>query len=111
MRTVNRKIRPGERRRVMCDHCNTLWDKRLLRRDSDGLWTCPQEGPGKASVELTKGNAAHLKAFAERLRVPAELTGRYGDIAVTAIASETPGVLGEDGTPITGEDGVYLHQG
>lgn len=73
----------------MCDHCNTLWDKRLLYRDSDGLWTCPQEGKGRASVELTKGNAEHLKAFAERLRVPTEVTGKYGDKTVTPIPGGT----------------------
>lgn len=56
-----------------------------MRRDASGLWVCPQEGPGKDGVTLTKGNADHLKAFAERLRVPTEITGRYGDISVTAI--------------------------
>ncbi len=110
MRTSGRHIRPGERRRIQCDHCNSLWDKRQLYRDSDGLWTCPQEGKGKASVELTKGNAAHLKAFAERQHVPGEITGRYGNIDCTPISSQTPGILAEDGTPLTGEDGVYLHQ-
>lgn len=96
-RTVGRKIRPGERRRIQCDHCNTLFDKRLLRRDSDGLWTCPQEGNGRASVELTKGNAEHLKAFAERTRVPTEITGRYGDKSVTAL----PGRI------VPNQDGVF----
>ena len=111
MRTVNRKIRPGERRRILCDYCSTLWDKRDLRRDASGLWVCPQEGPGRDGVTLTKGNAEALRAYANRLRVPGEITGRYGDVSVTAQENTTRNILQEDGTPITGEDGVYITQG
>jgi hypothetical protein len=36
------------------------------------------------------------------------MTGRYGDVDVTAQANATGNVLGEDGTPITGESAVYI---
>ncbi len=108
MRTVGRKIRPGERRRHLCDHCNTLFDKRDLRRDAEGLWTCQQEGPGRDGTTLTRGNAEALRAYAQRLRVPGEITGRYGETAVTPMSSKTGNILDEERTPITSEDGVYI---
>ena len=85
MRTVGHKIRPGERRRIYCDRCNTLWDKRDLKRDAEGMWVCPQEGPGRDGATLTRGNAEHLRAYAERLRVPGEITGRYPPAAVEVL--------------------------
>lgn len=94
----------------MCDRCNTLWDKRLLRRDSEGMWVCPQEGPGRDGRTLTEGNAEALRAFAQRLRVPGEITGQYPDPDVTALVAATGNLLAEDGTPLTAEDGVYLLQ-
>lgn len=108
MRTVGRSIRPGERRRIQCDYCNTLWDKRLLRRDASGLWVCPQEGPGRDGVTLTRGNAEASRAAAQRLRVPAELTGNYGTIPVQVEDRITANLLAEDGTPLLTEDGYYL---
>jgi hypothetical protein len=110
-RTVGRKIRPGEKRRAQCGHCNTLWDLRDLRRDSDGLWTCPQEGPGKGAVALTRGNAEGLRDYAQRLRPTPGMTGRYGDKAVTPTANLTGMLLSEDGDPITTEDGINILQG
>ncbi len=108
MRTVGRRIKPGERRRIKCDRCNTLWDKRELRRDAEGMWVCPQEGPGRDGATLTRGNADALRAYAQRLRVPGEITGRYGDTAVTATANKTGNLLTEDGIPLTTEDGIYI---
>lgn len=108
MRTVGRKIKPGERRRIKCDHCSTLWDKRQLRRDADGLWTCPQEGPGLSAVALTRGNAEALRDYAQRLRVPGEITGRYGDKDVTPLSAKTGNITDEEHTPLTAEDGVYI---
>jgi hypothetical protein len=108
MRTSGRRIKSGERRRIQCDHCNALFDKRLLHRDGEGLWTCPQEGPGRDAVTLTRGNAEALRDFTQRLRVPPEITGRYGNIPVEALANKSGNILGEDGTPITGEDEVYI---
>jgi len=108
MRTVGRRIRPGERRRVQCDRCNTLWDKRQLRRDAEGMWVCPQEGPGRDGVTLTRGNAEASRASAQRLRVPAELTGNYGTIPVQVEDPITANVLEEDGTPVLTEDDHYV---
>jgi hypothetical protein len=90
MRTVGRKIRPGERRRIQCDHCNALFDKRQLRRDAEGLWTCPQEGPGRDGTTLTRGNAEALRAFTQRLRPTSEVTGRYPEDDMTPIPGLTP---------------------
>ena len=103
MRTVGRKIRPGERRRWKCDRCNTLWDKRDLKRDGEGMWVCPQEGSGRDGATLARGNAEHLRAYAERLRVPGEITGRYGNTAVEALPLVV-NLLQEDGFPILTED-------
>lgn len=75
-----------------------------------GLWRCSCVGNERDAVTLTQGNAEASRAAAQRLRVPAELTGRFQNDQVTPITSQTPGILAEDGTPLTGEDGVYLHQ-
>jgi hypothetical protein len=60
---------------------------------------------------LTRGNAEALRAYAQRLRTPGEVTGRYGETAVTALANKTGNITDEEGTPITTEDGVYILQG
>lgn len=77
MRTVGSRIRTGERRRIICDYCGTLWDKRDLHRDAQGLWVCPQEGTGRDAITLTKANVASAKAYAAGARTPAEISGRY----------------------------------
>lgn len=111
MRTVGRKIRPGEKHRWRCDRCNTLWDKRDLRRDGEGMWVCPQEGPGRDGATLSRGNAEALRTYAHRLKPAVERVGKYGNPDVTAQANKTGNILDEDGTPITGEDGIYILQG
>lgn len=54
------------------------------------MWVCPQEGPGRDGATLTRGNVEHLRAYAERLRVPGEITGRYPPAAVTALPGPIP---------------------
>ena len=99
-RTVGRKIRNGERKRWKCDRCNTLWDKRDLKRDGEGMWVCPQEGPGRDGATLSRGNAEHLRSYVQRLRVTPERVGQYGTTAVTAIPG--PGnAFDSDGETIT----------
>lgn len=73
-----------------------------------GLWRCSCVGNERDAVTLTQGNAEASRAAAQRLRVPAELTGRFQNDVVTALAPSTGNILGEDLTPITGEDGVYI---
>lgn len=97
MRTVGRKIRPGEKHRWKCDRCGTLWDKRDLRRDGEGMWVCPQEGPGLDGATLSKGNAEHLRGYVQRLKPAVERVGRYGNPDVSAISAITAGLLTESG--------------
>lgn len=106
-RTVGRHIRNGERRRIFCDYCSALRDKRELTRDRMGLWRCSCVGRERDAVTLTQGNAEASRAAAQRLRVPAELTGRFQNDVVTAIRAETGNLRLEDGTPMILEDGVY----
>jgi len=73
-----------------------------------GLWRCSCVGRERDAVTLTQGNAEASRAAAQRLRVPAELTGRFQNDTVTAIADKTGNMAAEDLTPFTGEDGVYL---
>lgn len=108
MRTVGRRIRPGEKHRWKCDRCNTLWDKRDLRRDGEGMWVCPQEGPGRDGATLSRGNAEALRSYVQRLRPAVIRVGQYGSTAVDDLESVSGNVLGEDGTPVTGEDDVYV---
>lgn len=111
MRTVGRHIRPGERRRIQCDHCNALFDKRDLRRDAEGLWTCQQEGRGRDGTTLTRGNAEALRAFAQRSRVSPERTGLYPTDNMTPIASLTGMLTTEAAEPLLTEDGTYILMG
>lgn len=107
-RTVGRKIRPGERHRWRCDRCNTLWDKRDLRRDGEGMWVCPQEGPGLDGATLSKGNAEALRTYAQRLRPAVERVGRYGNPDVDPLLGVL-NLLQETGAPITTEaDGPLI---
>lgn len=73
-----------------------------------GLWRCSCVGNERDAVTLTQGNAEASRAAALRLRVPAELTGRFQNDQVTALPSTTGNILAEDGTPITAEDGTYF---
>src|SRR6478735_9584413 len=110
-RTVGRHIKPGERRRWTCDYCSALRDRRELSRDASGLWRCSCVGNERDQVTLTRGNAESLRAYASGLRVPPEQAGLYPVIDVTAQGNSTGNILAEDGTPLTGEDGVYLMRG
>lgn len=107
-RTVGRKIRPGERRRFECSYCSGLFDARRLTRDAMGLWRCSCVGNERDAVTLTKGNAEASRNAAQRLRVPAELSGRFQNDQVTALTPAFGNILGEDSTPFTGEDAVYV---
>ena len=111
MRTVGRKIRPGERRRYLCDYCSSLRDKRELTRDASGLWRCSCVGNERDQVTLTRGNAEALRNYTQRLRSTPEQAGLYPMESLSPVASQTGGILAEDGVLLTGEDGVYLHQG
>jgi hypothetical protein len=73
-----------------------------------GLWRCSCVGNERDAVTLTRGNAEASRAAALRLRVPAELTGRFQNDTVTAIVAETGNLLAQDGTPLTAVDGTYL---
>jgi predicted RNA-binding Zn-ribbon protein involved in translation (DUF1610 family) len=108
MRTVGRKIRPGERRRFKCDRCGTLWDKRDLCRDGEGMWVCPQEGPGLDGATLSRGNAEALRSYVQRLKPAVERVGRYGDPGVHPTPVRTGYITTELHQPLRTEDGVFL---
>jgi hypothetical protein len=111
MRTSGRRIKSGERSRSECDRCGALWDRDKLWRDREGLLNCPLEGKGRDAVELTEANLASAKAYADAKRPMPHDPGRYDKTPATPIGQRTGNILDEDGTPITGEDGVYLLQG
>jgi hypothetical protein len=73
-----------------------------------GLWRCSCVGNERDAVTLTRGNAEASRAAAQRLRVPAELTGLYPAIPVQAEERITANLLAEDGTPLLTEDGHFL---
>lgn len=39
-----------------CDYCGMMWKRSKLRKDGAGLFVCPQEGPGRDAVTLTRLN-------------------------------------------------------
>lgn len=111
MRTSGRRIKKGERSRALCDHCGARWDRRELVRDASGLLRCPQEGDGRDAVTLTEANVAAAEAWADR-KIPEPYDpGMYDKETAAAVGQRTGNLLAEDGTPLTGEDGVYLLQG
>lgn len=88
--------------------CSALRDKRELKRNAAGLWQCSCVGNERDAVTLTKGNAEASRAAAQRLRVPAEITGRFQNDQVTAISATTGMLMTEDSSPLTSEDGLTL---
>ncbi len=80
-------------------------------RDASGLLRCPQEGPGRDAVTLNEANVAAAEAWADRKTPEPYDPGMYDKETAVSPGQRTGNILQEDGTPITGEDGVYLLQG
>lgn len=111
MRTIGRRVKKGQRSVALCDYCGARFDRRDLVRDASGLLRCRQEGDGRDAVTLTEANVAAAEAWADR-KIPEPYDpGQYDKETASAVGQRTGNVLQEDGTPITGEDGVYLLQG
>ena len=108
MRTIGRRRRQGERGTALCGYCGTRWNRSDLYVDGSGVLTCPQEGRGRDAVTLTKANVASAKAYAHSYDRPPRYPGTLDKEVPTPTRSVTGNVLGEDGTPITGEDAVYV---
>ena len=108
MKTVGNKQRQGERSRALCDRCGTLWDRRLLSMDGEGMLVCPQEGHGRDGATLTRGNAAAARAAADRQRPQRRDPGVYQKEPPVPIVSVTGNFLFEDGTPMLFEDDTYM---
>jgi hypothetical protein len=111
LRTSGRRIRKDERARATCDFCGARFDLRDLTRDASGLLRCPQEGDGRDAVTLNEANVAAAEAWADRKMPEPYDPGQYDKETAVALGQRTGNILQEDGTPITGEDGVYLLQG
>lgn len=91
-RTVGKRIRPGERARALCDYCGALWDRRKLRVDGAGRLVCPDEGPGRDGVTLSRLNAEHAQAWAERQGRHDPPDGTFDKETATAIPNPIAGV-------------------
>lgn len=46
---------------VICDYCGVQWRRSQLRRDRAGLLYCPDEGPGRDAVALSRDNVAQSR--------------------------------------------------
>ncbi len=110
MKTSGRKKRSGERCRSLCDRCGTLWDRRLLRLDGEGMLVCPQEGNGRDGATLTRLNVAHAKAYGDRMIPVRTDPGVYQRETPVPIESLTGIILLEDGTRLASEDDFFLAQ-
>lgn len=59
MRTIGKRISdkvPGDFH-LMCDYCGVMWPRSKLRQDAARMWVCPDEGPGRDVVTLSRQQA------------------------------------------------------
>ncbi len=108
MRTTGRRIRSGERSRALCDFCGSQWDRDQLTRGEDGLLYCPQEGTGRDVVALTQANIQSAEDWAARKVPQPHDPGQYQKETAVSPGRRQGNVLGEDGTPVLGENDIYV---